>query len=111
MICDLAETYHILNYRGLPSSLVATLVIGLRDDSRVKMKLSGSKVAVDQLIAAMVCDAIQFIAWSKTKEAARGGRYNQKSVVKMLRGEYEKDEVISFSSPEEYEKYMKQFER
>ncbi len=33
LICDLAETYQIYNYKSLPARLVATLSVGLRDDS------------------------------------------------------------------------------
>ena len=41
LICDLAETYHIYDYRSLPVKLVATLSAGLRDDSRIKLKAAG----------------------------------------------------------------------
>lgn len=41
LICDFAETYHILDYRALPVEQQAVLASGLRDNSRSKMKLSG----------------------------------------------------------------------
>ena len=41
LICDLAETYHIFDYRSLPVQLVATLSVGLRDNSRIKMRAAG----------------------------------------------------------------------
>lgn len=40
LICDLAETYHVFNYRELPVKLLATLSVGLRADSRIKLKIS-----------------------------------------------------------------------
>jgi len=40
LICDLAETYHIFNYRELPPSLAATLSVGLKDDSRIKKEVA-----------------------------------------------------------------------
>lgn len=40
VICDLAETYHILDYSVLPVALLATLCAGLREDSRIKMRLA-----------------------------------------------------------------------
>lgn len=41
LICDLAETYGVLNYRALPAEIAATLCAGLRDNSRIKMKCGG----------------------------------------------------------------------
>ena len=41
VICDLAETYHVLDYRALPVDLLATLCAGLHEDSRIKMELAG----------------------------------------------------------------------
>lgn len=110
MICDLAETYHILNYKELSPNLVATLLIGLRDNSRVKMKVNDTKLTIDQMMMAMVVDNLQFLSWTKTKDA-RHGKYKQKSILKTLMGEYEKqkDDLISFETVEEYEEYMKQF--
>ena len=35
MICDLAETYHIFNYRQLPVEMVAVFVWGLPEKARV----------------------------------------------------------------------------
>lgn len=111
MICDLAETYHILNYRELSPYLVAVLVLGLKDDSRVKKKLSDSKLSIEQMLLSMLVDNMNFLAWTKTKDAKRGGRFKQKSVLKTLQGEYQKakDELMSFKTIEEYEEYMKQF--
>lgn len=35
VICDLAETYGVLNYRELPLQTVATLASGLHADARI----------------------------------------------------------------------------
>lgn len=112
MICDLAETYHILSYRELPPSLVATLVFGLSDDARVKKHFSNTKLNIEQTLLAIIADSLQFIAWTKTSEAKRG-RYKNKSILKTLNGEYEKkkDDLVSFETIEEFEAYMKQFDR
>lgn len=112
MICDLAETYHILNYRELSPSLVAVLVFGLNDNSRIKKKFSKTKLNIEQMLMAMMVDDLNFLAWTKTKDA-KHSRYKKKSVLKLLQGEYEKekDELQSFATIEEYENYMKQFIR
>jgi hypothetical protein len=41
LICDMAETYHIYNMWALPVETVATLACGLREDSRIKLRLAG----------------------------------------------------------------------
>lgn len=111
MICDLAETYHILNYRELPPLLVATLVLGLDDNSRVKRKISDTKLTLEETLLAMILDGINFICWTYTKEAKKGRPYSKKSVLKLLNGEYdkEKDDLEIFKTIEEFEEYMNQF--
>lgn len=37
LICDLAEYYHILDYRRVPGRLLGTLAVGLRAESRIGM--------------------------------------------------------------------------
>ncbi|MBQ4177615.1 MAG: hypothetical protein II640_09125, partial [Lachnospiraceae bacterium] len=50
LICDLAETYGIFDMESLPVKLVATLAMGLRGDSRIKMKISGAVLSRRDLI-------------------------------------------------------------
>lgn len=100
LICDLAETYHLFNYRELSPSLVATLCFGLRDDSRVKMKLSGSKITLTQLLLARITDELSFQSWAKTKDGQKN-RNRPESVLKMLTEE-KKDELVSFMTAEDF---------
>lgn len=58
LICDLAETYHILDYRSLPLMMVATLSAGLRENSRIKVKASEYKVPLDSVLLALIADRI-----------------------------------------------------
>lgn len=113
MICDLAETYHVFNYRELSPSLVATLVLGLRDNSRVKMRISDTKLTLDQTLLAMIVDSVNFICWTYSEDARKGRAYNKKSVLKILNGEYEeeKEDLEVFTSIEEFEEYMDSFLR
>ena len=50
LICDMAETYHIYDLRGLPARTLATLAFGLRADSRIKMRLSDQQLRVNKLM-------------------------------------------------------------
>ena len=101
MICDLAETYGILDYRSLPPQTVATLAAGLRDNSRIKMKICGETVGYDTMLLAAILDGINTVAWLLSEDGRRG-RNRPKSVVAELRGDLEK-EIAIFASIEEYE--------
>ncbi len=88
MICDLAETYKILNYKELPVNLVATLVSGLNENSRCKKLLEKRKVDVNTLLLAAIVDGINLLVWSKTKDALKG-RNKPKSLVSTINYEAE----------------------
>lgn len=100
LICDLAETYHIYDYRQLPPSRVAIFAIGLRDESRIKMKLGGAKVTPEILLLSGVIDRLNLIIWSKTKDAEKG-RNRPKPILSDL---YSKEsDVSAFASGKEFE--------
>lgn len=100
LICDLAETYQIYNYRQLPPSMVAIFCIGLRDDSRIKMKLSGAKVSPNILLLSGIIDRLNLLLWSKTKDGSKGVN-KPKSILDEL---YNKESDISaFTSGKEFE--------
>ena len=103
IICDLAQTYHVLNYQELPPSLVATLVVGLPEDSRLKKKITGTRVTLDNLLMAVMIDNFNNYVWSKRRK--RGSR--PKSLYKKFAElDKPKDDLMSFRSPEEYERWM-----
>lgn len=109
MICDFAETYHITNYKELPPTTAAALLIGLREDSRVKMHFSKTRLTLEQTLLAIIADRLSFIAWTKTRDAQKGHKYKGKSIYETLSREPEqKEELMTFDSVEEYEKYMKE---
>lgn len=72
LICDLAETYGIYDYRSLPIEMVATFSCGLRDYSRIKMKLAGVKYDLNTQVLVSIFDKVNWIAWTKTKSAEKG---------------------------------------
>lgn len=76
------------------------------------MKMSGQKISLEQTIQAMILDELRFQSWTHSKDAHKGRPYNGKSTVKALNGEYtkDKDELMSFKTIEEYERYIAQFE-
>jgi len=61
LLCDLAETYGIYDMRALPASTLATLAVGLREDSRIKMRLSGNRVPRNEVLLAAVLDRLSLL--------------------------------------------------
>lgn len=107
MVCDLAETYHIYDYRGYPLKLVGTLVFGLRDNSRIKMKISKEKLTLEQKLLARQADDLNFIAWSKTKDA-QSGKNRPKSILQALLGDDEEEKLNSYKNGAEFDSAWKQ---
>lgn len=105
LICDLAETYQIYDYRRLPPTMVAVFSCGLGPESRIKMKLSGQKVPLDTLLMAGINDRLSLLLWAKTKDGQKG-KNRPESLVDALTGEKQikTDEIVSFDSGEEFEK-------
>lgn len=110
MICDLAETYGIYDFRSLPARTVATLACGLRENSRIKMKLSGEDIAFEQMMLINIYDRLNWLAWSKTKAAQDGGD-PPRSLLNAIMGTEEKEEKFGFSSGEEFERYRESIVR
>ena len=104
LICDFAETYHILDWRTLPLNTAAALSVGLRENSRVKMKIAGVEAGQDTLLLAAIVDRLSLLWWAKTKDAD-SGRNKPKSIFEQLarRPEDEPEKkVTAFRSGEEF---------
>lgn len=69
LTCDMAETYGIFDIKRVPARLLATLAVGLRDDSRVKMAKSGVLVDNTSLLLAMILDTIRGLSTSSPLSA------------------------------------------
>jgi len=72
LICDLAEIYHIYDYRTFRPSVIARLAVGLRDNSRIKMKIAGMKVDINTTLLAVIADRLGVLIWQKTKDGQKG---------------------------------------
>ena len=107
MICDLAETYNIYDYRQLPPTRVAVFACGLKDESRIKMKLSGQKVPLGTLLLAGISDRLSVLVWGQTKDGQKG-RNRPAMLVEALMEKGSKDtDVIVFDSGEDFESMRK----
>lgn len=102
LICDLAETYNILDYKKLALNELAILACGLRDDSRIKLKMSDNILSPSQFLLAGIQDRLSLLVYTKTKDAEKGKNYP-----KLILDELE-NKIDSFSSGEDF---MKERER
>lgn len=107
-ICDMVQYYHIIDYLGLSPVLVATLLVGLPDDSRVKMAISGSKLTIEQNLLARLVDSVNFLAWAQTTDAEKN-RNRPKSILDVLLGNDTKHEKLaSMKTKEEFHERWKE---
>ena len=101
LICDLAETYQIFDYRSLPLRLVATLSAGLRENSRIKLKASGSPASQETVLLAMIADRVEAFRYGFSEDASKG-RNKPPSILGLLLGEEENTNqnksVVAFDS-------------
>ena len=102
LICDLAETYGIFDYKALPLKLVATLSVGLRENSRIKMKLSGIKTSTDIMLLASAVDRLSLLVWAETEDG-KNNVNRPKSILGILTGNEEKSDIVTFNTIEEFE--------
>lgn len=104
LICDLAETYHIFDYRSLPARRVAAFAVGLRENSRIRMKLAGVNCPTDTLLLAAAVDRLSLLWWAKTRDAEHG-RNRPEMIFDRLTGRVRRRrENAVFSSGEAFEK-------
>lgn len=106
LICDLAETYNILNYRSLPARLVATLSVGLRANSRIKLILSEQKTDEKTLLLASIVDRLSLLLWSKTRDCEKG-RNKPSMIVDILLDKVKEKEIKAFYTPNDFDEEYK----
>lgn len=109
LTCDMAETYHVHNIKEYPVSHIAVLAAGLRQTSRVRMKMEGQKLDNVDTLMSLIFDKLNWLCWTRTKDAQHG-RNRPESAYAILTGTGKKDtrEVETFSSAEEFEKRRKE---
>lgn len=83
LVCDFAETYHIYDWRSIPARTAATLAAGLRDTSRIHLKMAGMPCSFERLLLAGVFDAARVANWQRTKDG-QTGRSKPEMVVRQI---------------------------
>lgn len=101
LLCDFAETYHVLDFHTLPARLAATLAAGLPDTSRIRMKMTGTRATALLLLQAAILDRLSLLVWMQTKDG-RKNRRRPKSIAELLAGGGERPEVQAFDSEDAF---------
>ena len=104
LICDLAETYGILDWRALPLKTAAALSSGLRESSRIKMKIAGVQADQETLLLAAAVDRLSLLVWAKTRDGM-SGRNRPNSIFEQLTRrpeEEQKEEAVAFDNGEAF---------
>lgn len=72
LICDLAETYRIYDYKSLPIEMVAIFACGLRVNARVWRKISDRhSIDTDEVMIA-IWDSLNWLIWFHSKAREDG---------------------------------------
>src|SRR5699024_4912695 len=104
LICDLAETYQIYDYRQLPVHLVAVFAFGLKDNSRIKMKLNEQTVPMETILLASISDKLSTLIWFQTEDGQKG-KSRPVSLVDLFTNKSSREtkkDVIVFNSGEDF---------
>ena len=104
LICDLAETYHIYDYRSLPVGTVAALSVGLRANSRIKMKMNNMDLEPDVYLLSAIVDRLSILIWRQTKDGVVGI-----NPPKLILNQVTENalETVGFVTADEFEEYRK----
>lgn len=103
LICDLAETYQIYDYRQLPPLRVAVFSYGLKDESRIKMKVNGRSVPFETLLLAGISDRLSTLIWFQTKDGQKGkNRPNSISEMLTKQSKESDKDIVTFNSGEDF---------
>lgn len=100
--CDLAETYHIHEMKELPLSKVALFAVGLRGDSRIKLKMQNLNFSLETVLLANIVDRLSYLVWFKTKDGQKG-KNKPDSITRKILGMTETKKVVSFVSAKAFE--------
>lgn len=104
LICDLAETYQIYDYRRLPLKMVAVFSFGLRENSRIKMKMNDIEVPFETMLLAGIQDKLNVLIWQQTKDGMNGRNYPASMVALLTKSQQKSkaSDLVGFESSEDF---------
>ena len=102
LTCDMAETYGIFDIKRVPVRLLATLAVGLRDDSRVK-QAKNTTVDDKTMMLAYIVDMLRGVEFNDPNSMRR--------YYLMPKEEREQSEHEVFDNPESFRERWKEVTR
>ena len=105
-VCDMAETYHILDIWALSVELLAVLASGLRDNSRIKMKIAGMRYIPLETVLPQVADRLMLIYCSMV-----GIKELPPMITDIMVAEKRKKQEVGFDTPEDFKSAWEQIAR
>lgn len=104
LICDFAETYGIYDYKSLPLSRAAIFAVGLRDSSRIKMKMAGAEYPLETILLAALTDRMGTLVWMQSEDGAEGVNRPSSFLAKLFHQEDAEERAHEvFDTPEAFE--------
>lgn len=101
LLCDLAETYGVLEPRSLGAAHLAALACGLPEDARVyRQAAGGARVKTDTLLRAHIADLLGVLVWHL---CCPPDTPRPESLLAQLLGEKTGGEDGGFDTAEEFE--------
>lgn len=108
LICDLAECYGIYDYRSIQAGTIAVLACGLREGARIKNVLLDSRYTYDEVMKAVIVDRLNWLCWSKTKDAKNGWN-RPESLAKKMMTKPKVHKAQGFGTVEDFMEWRKKF--
>ena len=105
LICDLAETYRVYDWRALPLRLAATLACGLGPDSRIRQRQYGLKVPMRIFFLAQTVDQLSAIRWMFSDDGHKGQNKPEFVSPKLIEHE---ENYGRFTTPDAFEAFRAQ---
>jgi len=104
LICDLAETKKISNTGRLPLKMVAVFSFGLRENSRIKMKMNDIEVPFETMLLAGIQDKLNVLIWQQTKDGMNGRNYPASMLALLTKSQQKPktSDLVGFESSEDF---------
>ena len=110
LTCDMAETYGVFDIYRLPVRTLATLAVGLRDDSRVMMAKSGRLADDKTVMLSYIADLLRGVQPSDpnslTARCYADGTFAKKPAAQPSNDKHE-----IFNGPEDFRKRWEEITR
>lgn len=106
LLCDLAETYQIYDIEALPLNKVALFSVGLREDSRIMMKIADVRYTVSNTLLMNIVDRLTLLTWmlAGCKKSKKPKLLSDK-----LLNHDKNDDITTFTDSNDFEKVRNSF--